>query len=104
MISAHVSDRNYSRLRRIESLVELADYTLVTVDGKRVDGKVAIPEFVTFKRFPESSRTSFLECVEPVKTVRMKFSDYEILRDAYNASQAKDGSVRALVQMAESYL
>jgi predicted HicB family RNase H-like nuclease len=99
--NAHVSDRNYSTLRQVVSLDGLADFTTATVEGMRIEGKVAIPEFVTFKKFP--ARETRFE-VEPTETVRMKYSEYKKLRDAHSASETVSTSVDELISMAESYL
>ncbi len=61
------------------------DYSCVAVDGTRVGDRIVIPEFVTFKRFSERA-DSKLETGEPEQTMRIRFRDYEQLRDSYRAS------------------
>jgi len=101
--NAHVSDRHYSTLKQVESLKELADYTAATVEGCRVEGRVVIPEFVTFRKFP--ARTGRLQSeVEPTETVRMRYSEYDILRNAYRESGTRNEKVDALISLVESYL
>ena len=99
--NAYISNRHYSTLRQVKSLEELADYIAATVDGFRVEGRVAIPEFVTFKRFP--AKESRFE-VEPTETVRMRFSEYERLREIYRQSETRNKSVDELISLVESYL
>jgi len=100
MPNAHISDRNYSTLRQVKSLEELTDYSAATVEGTRMGGRVAIPKFVTFKKFPAKTRFE----VEPTETVRMKFSEYEKLRNSYRKSETTNERVDELISLVESYI